>query len=375
MTQKSLHWNGASIGDADALVENAADGIGYRLGNADYESPFVDLALRMLLNGTGNRGVLEGWTNELAVTAPGAVSPAVVDTGGAVVYGMPYENTVAVNVAVASPTSDTRIDRIVLRRDWAAQTIRITLIGGAEGGGAPAITQSPSPDGSGIYDIPLAQVSITTGGAITLTDEREFCQFCTVPVDNTLATAHFLNESADWITRQTRTKRLFIPAGDFEPATVLGFDRFSYGVGLVDYLQYVTGSTWTNTTVTEQGWIAGATDGYGWTATFKLPADYASGNVVAYVWWMDDCGTAMDFKWYTAWQSYASGAQMVQSVTDTETAITGTTTAGDVYRAAARAISGVTTSELIHYAVEMWKTAGTGDVLFLGLELEYTGYL
>ena len=153
MAQKSFHWNGASIGDADALTVNAADGIGFRLANTDYESPFVDVGLRMLFNGDENRGVLSNWLNELAVA--GVATPITVATGGAVVYGMPYENTAIVNVAVPNPVTDTRQDTIVLRRDWAAQTIRITRIAGVEGGSAPAITQSPAPSGTGIYDIPL----------------------------------------------------------------------------------------------------------------------------------------------------------------------------------------------------------------------------
>jgi len=73
-------------------------------------------------------------------------------------------------VVIPSPTVSTRIDRIVLRKSWVAQTVRITRIEGIEGGGAPALTQT---DGT-TWDIPLYQVSITTGGNITLTDERVY---------------------------------------------------------------------------------------------------------------------------------------------------------------------------------------------------------
>jgi hypothetical protein len=79
------------------------------------------------------------------------------------------------------PTGATRIDRIVLRASWAAQTVRITRIAGVENDDAPALTQTPGTT----YDIPLAQVSITTGGVITITDERVFCVFGTqVPAAN-----------------------------------------------------------------------------------------------------------------------------------------------------------------------------------------------
>jgi hypothetical protein len=48
--------------------------------------------------------------------------------------------------------------------------VRVTRVAGTEGGGVPAITQS---DGT-TWDVPLYQATITTGGAITLTDERSF---------------------------------------------------------------------------------------------------------------------------------------------------------------------------------------------------------
>jgi len=369
MTQKSLHWDGASLGDADTLTVNAADGIGWRLGNEDYESPFVDLALRMILNGTGNRGVLKGWANELVVA--GVATPVTVATGGAIVYGMPYENTlVPVNVVVPTPTNDTRYDYIVLRRDWAAQTVRVTRIVGVEGGGIPALTQSPAPSGSGIYDVPLATVAIDIAGAITVTDAREWCTFSTAPIDDGLATANFTNESVDWAARQTRTKRVFIGGGAWEPTSGL----FNYTA--TSWLTLVTGSTWGSAAATEEGWQAAGLPDYGWIGAFKLPPDYAGGDVTAYVWWMDDCGAALTYYWYTAWQARGpAGNGITYSGARTSTYINATYATGEVYRAAAQPISGVAATDLIHYACQYYNTAGIEAVLFLGLELEYTGYL
>jgi hypothetical protein len=64
---------------------------------------------------------------------------------------------------------------VVLRVAWAAQTVRITRIAGTEGAGLPALTQTPGTT----YDVPLASASITTGGAITVTDARAYCHFAT----------------------------------------------------------------------------------------------------------------------------------------------------------------------------------------------------
>lgn len=368
MTQRSLHWNGASLGDAQDLTVNADDGIGWRLANEDYSSPFVDLGLRMILNGDENRGVLKGWDNELVVA--GVATPVTVGTGAGIVYGMPYRNhTAAVNVAVPSPTSDTRIDRIVLRRDWAAQTIRITRLVGVEGGGVPAMTQSPAPTGSGVYDIPLAYLSITTGGVITVTDEREWCTFSTVPVDDSLVTAHFTNESADLAARETRTKRAFIGGGDWEPVA----GGLSYTA--TDVLALTGGSTWGSAAASEEGWQAAGAS-YGYMGTFKLPDDYASGDVTCYLWWMDDGGAALSFYWRTCWHAMPpGGAGIVYSGDYTNTLVSGTFAAGEAYRADAETITGVTADDLIYYACKSY-LAGAGEpVLFLGLELEYTGYL
>lgn len=113
-------------------------------------------------------GVAPDVLNELAVT--GTATPVSVDTGQAFVYGIPYYNTAAVTVAIATPGASTRIDRIVLRASWAAQTVRITRIAGTEGAGVPAMTQTAGTT----WDIPLANVSITTGAVITVTDAREW---------------------------------------------------------------------------------------------------------------------------------------------------------------------------------------------------------
>jgi hypothetical protein len=124
---------------------------------------------RSLFSRTANLGgVSPDYQNELEVT--GTSSPVAVNTGAALVHGIPYWNTASVNVTVATPAAQTRIDRIVLRADWGAQTVRITRIAGTEGGVAPALTQS-----AGVtWDIPLATVSVTTGGVITVTDAREW---------------------------------------------------------------------------------------------------------------------------------------------------------------------------------------------------------
>lgn len=371
MTQKSFFWNGASIGDADTWTP----GRGYHMANEDYESPWVDLMMRALLNGTGNRGVLLGWANELAVT--GAASPIQVDTGSAIIYGLFYDNDAAMNVAVDTPTDATRVDRLVIRRDWAAQTARVTLLEGIEGtGAAPAMTQSPAPTGSGIYDIPLATVSITTGGVITLTDEREFCEFTTVPEDDSLATAHLVNEGADWESRETRTKTFMLGAGDLQPiSTPNGY--FDY-TSTHTALQSTSAATWGAAAASFEGWqCAGAVTRY-LLAAFKMPADYVPNtSITMYTWWIDDCGAALTLYIRMAYQIMASGEDVTYSATYSNTYINTTLAVDYPVRTQGLTISaGIDGDEIIYVLVGSYNAAGAGEnILIEGVEIEYTGYL
>ncbi len=159
MAESSIFWTTGGAGD----------------GASPYTmSQIFDWLRRTFTKGAANQGVLLGYGGDLAVS--GTSSPVSVAAGAAYVYGIPYENTAALTVAIPTPAASTRVDRIVLRANWAAQTVRITRIAGTEGAGAPALTQNPGTS----YDIPLAQVSITTGGVITVADEREFAEFATV---------------------------------------------------------------------------------------------------------------------------------------------------------------------------------------------------
>jgi len=166
MTEISRPWGGTATGDkgpySDDNWTDAWSGLFARTG--------------------ANVGVLRGAANELIVTSSGdnAIS---VNTGEALVDGTWYQSDAATAVTPGIPSSDPRIDRIVLRKSWSAQTVRVTRIEGTEAGSpsAPSLTQT---DGT-TWDIPLAQYQIATGaGAISsLTDQREFVHDPTGAVD------------------------------------------------------------------------------------------------------------------------------------------------------------------------------------------------
>lgn len=152
MAEISLPWSGTTTGDAGPYSDD----------------DWSDMYRKLFLNDRTLQGVIANFANEIEIT--GSASPVSVNTGAALVDGKFYENNSSATIAVPTPSGATRIDRIVLRKSWTAQTVRLTRIEGVEGGGVPAMTQN---DGV-TWDIPLYQASITTGGAITLTDERDF---------------------------------------------------------------------------------------------------------------------------------------------------------------------------------------------------------
>ena len=153
MAEKSIFWTTGATGD----------------GASAYSMDDLTSWLRRTFNGdlAGSHGVVPGYGSVLRVTA--AAPNVTVGTGAGYVYGFPYVNTAPLNINIPTPAGAVRIDRIVLRCSWAAQTVRATRIGGVEGAGTPPdLVQS-----AGVtWDLPLAQVAITTGGSITVTDER-----------------------------------------------------------------------------------------------------------------------------------------------------------------------------------------------------------
>lgn len=116
-------------------------------------------------------GIAPALLSMLAPSTTG-VNNARIATGGAIVNGKPYYNTGNVDVTIpsASGGGNTRIDRVVLRADWTAQTVRITRLAGVDAASptAPAITQT---DGV-LYDVLLCRALVNTAGTVTITDER-----------------------------------------------------------------------------------------------------------------------------------------------------------------------------------------------------------
>lgn len=155
MVEESRPWPGTVVGDAGPYTDDDWDDIWEALFGSGTTG-----------SGREDKGVIRNFLNELEVT--GVATPVQVDTGSALVHGKYYRNTTPVNVNVPIPTVAVRIDMIVLRSNWIAQTTRIYRIAGVEGGGEPALVQN---DGV-TWDIPLARLDVNLAGVITVTDRR-----------------------------------------------------------------------------------------------------------------------------------------------------------------------------------------------------------
>lgn len=159
MTEKSMLWPAPTSGD----------------GASNYTDEEIARMFRHLIGDDyATLGVLPGVGGELAPS--GSASPVAIADGSAFIYGYFYWNTAPVNVVVPTPSIGTTGHRIVLRATWASRQIRITLLSSSDGVAAlPAITQTPNT----IFDLPICSLTITTGGVITITDERGFLHYGT----------------------------------------------------------------------------------------------------------------------------------------------------------------------------------------------------
>jgi hypothetical protein len=253
MTERSLFWDGdvtgAGIGDCGPYSQ----------------AHLMDRFFRAILNGTGNRGVLKNHRNELVVS--GATSPLTVESGGVVCYGMFQDVDAAVNVSIPTPSATkTRYDRIVARRSWAAQQVRIARISGVARGPleppptVPALVQIAGTT----WDIPLAVVLVNDAGGVTLTDTREFCSMSTQWPAASIDTEYYAIGGITPASIPNRDRWELKGDGQFQPHGVYPCGRVA-GASY-DYWEF-------DTTGVCSGW-----------AFFMIPEDAVGGGVYFYVW-------------------------------------------------------------------------------------------
>lgn len=156
MAEISRPWSGIVLGDSGPYSDDQ----------------WTDVWLTLLGPTVASQGVFVDQLNDLDLSGLPA-TPVSIASGRAMVDGAWYQSDASISVAIPTPGANPRVDRLVLRKDWVLQTIRLTRIAGAEAASPvpPVLVQV---DGT-TWDLPLWQVNVTVGGVITFfRDEREF---------------------------------------------------------------------------------------------------------------------------------------------------------------------------------------------------------
>jgi len=183
MAQESMLWNTTGTGHGPAGGYTQAQWLDYHryLFTPDTEATAF---------------VLPRKGNKLAVTA--AASAVNVDTGAALGYGFFFKNTASVNLPITTPTLGTTGLIVVVRANWAAQTVTVEVVRGSNGVATiPTPTQTPNTT----YECVLAEGTITPGGVVTLTDRRGYLSpaievIAAMIVDNAVGNAALRDSAA-----------------------------------------------------------------------------------------------------------------------------------------------------------------------------------
>lgn len=154
MTEQSRHWDGVLTGDASLAPYSASEWADQERLEHGQGTIFPNYGI---LRGSG-----DGTYSTLRVQAKSPASANVeLEIGAALVHGYLYENTAALTLAVgANASGNPRIDTLILRADFIAQTIRAVVKQGtpAVSPARPTLQQDTS-----IWEIPLADIAVANG--------------------------------------------------------------------------------------------------------------------------------------------------------------------------------------------------------------------
>jgi hypothetical protein len=141
-------------------------------GSGDQQASYSQADLAEMFRGLAEGVIANHPELDALECSDGGANTVDVDTGMAIVDGVGFISSAVenVNIPSASGGGNTRIDRIVVRVDWASFEATIHRIAGTDAGSptAPVITQTSETT----YDLMLCQVLVDTSGNVTVTDER-----------------------------------------------------------------------------------------------------------------------------------------------------------------------------------------------------------
>lgn len=160
MAEVSWPWDGTTLGDATTAPYSSSEYAQFVRTAIDDHGVAPNARLHIPVSAFGYGSLL----------VTGTATPVAIAAGYAYIAGFTYINDTGSTLAIATPGANPRKDRVILRISWAAQTIRLVLLAGVEAAtpSPPALTQTIGTT----YEVSLAQVNITTGGVVTVLDER-----------------------------------------------------------------------------------------------------------------------------------------------------------------------------------------------------------
>jgi hypothetical protein len=209
------------------------------------------------------------------VTATGAGMNVTVNANLRVlVRGVMYDSgtTGATKTISANASGLTRIDRVVARLTRATRAVTVEVVTGTPGSGAPALTQDGGTT-SGVYEIPLAYVTVPSGDtAITadqvtwegyyLGEQLVICTDDTRPqhakgrrIYETNTQQSYTSNGTTWLSDGA-----FVCTSSTRPSHQAGLLIYETDTG---YLQLSTGAAWVPVRE-DTGWLVG-TIASGWT--------------------------------------------------------------------------------------------------------------
>ena len=140
-----------------------------RYGDRKYgAADWADYFHTLVANGVGTETA-----TELKASASGLT--ITLQPGRAFVNGYMYTLDEAMTLTLTAPTTNPRIDNIVVRVDHSARTMYAAAVAGTEA--ANPVAPEPTRDSSA-YELVLARARITTSGSVTLTDTRADTSLC-----------------------------------------------------------------------------------------------------------------------------------------------------------------------------------------------------
>ena len=146
---------------------------------------------------------------------------------------------------------------------------------------------------------------------------------------------------------------------------------------------------WGGGAANEEGWRftgAGAANRMALQCCFKVPADWAIGDMATYIWWVSSAALTSSFYLYSYyhayWPDWGNGSGVVGGTYSDY--VTDVVAANDVIRSPAVALDdGIValthwtgrTNPIIQYYIQYYNSGGAEDLEIMGVEFRYTGYI